>query len=47
MYLLIIIFFLYKIRNYYIDRYKGLFMLIDFYWYIKIDISMKKIYDKI
>lgn len=30
------------IRNYYTDRYKGLFMLIDFYWYIKINISMKK-----
>lgn len=46
MHLLITIFSLYEIRNYYTDRYKGLFMLIDFYWYIKIDISMKKIYDK-
>lgn len=47
MHLLITIFSLYKIRNYYTDRYKGLFMLIDFYWYIKTDNSMKKIYDKI
>lgn len=42
MHLLITIFSLYKIRNYYTDRYKGLFMLIDFCWYIKINISMKK-----